>query len=119
MLEPGLPNLFEALGIARPTAHSKQVLRDDWMIVVWKLEPIQIFDAGIARRCRHAKSNKTAAASALRDSGQVSDDDVWSRIGPGRGLNHRRHDCRLNGSVGYSRDFDRSHYRSDRNDSSD
>ena len=41
MFKPGLANLFEPFGVVGATAHSIQILRDDWMIRLRQCEPIQ------------------------------------------------------------------------------
>src|SRR4030095_12771421 len=66
MLQPGLTNLFESLVIIRATAHSIQILWNNWMIGLRQCEPIQVFGSGIARsRCNPAAHLCSCAAELL------------------------------------------------------
>jgi hypothetical protein len=40
MFHPGLAKLFETIIVIRAAAHSIKVLRDDGVICVWQLKPI-------------------------------------------------------------------------------
>src|SRR5437762_6006075 len=51
MFEPGLANLFKALGIIGAATHPIQILRNHRVVINRQSKPIQIHGAGITRSC--------------------------------------------------------------------
>ena len=79
MFTPRLTDLFETFGVVGPAAHSIHILRDGGVIVARQRKPIQIHDAGIARRRPYSEPDKAPAASTLLHGGEITDDDIGSR----------------------------------------
>ena len=62
MFKPGLANLFKPLGIICPAAHPIKVLRNDWVIGIWQLKPIDGLVAIITRSCRDSETDLRPSA---------------------------------------------------------
>jgi hypothetical protein len=58
MLSPRLPDLFEPIVIVRPAAHSVQILRDERVIGVRQLKPIEWLVTVVAGRCSHSEPDE-------------------------------------------------------------
>jgi hypothetical protein len=74
-----LANLFELLGIICPPAHPIKVLRNDWVIGIWQLKPIDGLVAIITRSRCYSETHLSAGAPELLHVWQISYND----IGPG------------------------------------
>jgi len=118
MLQPGLANLFEAIVVVGSTAHAIKILRNDAVIRVRGLQPIDL-DGSVVARGRGQPQTDLAcdSRSKLRQIGQVPDDNIRSRdktrdmnvAAPGR------QDRRLGGPFDNSGDLDRVQGGGDRN----
>src|SRR6266480_1112262 len=65
MLEPGLTNLFKALGVIGAATHSIQILWNDRVIVVRQLKPIEIDGSSIARSRSHPETDIVSSNSTV------------------------------------------------------
>ena len=82
VLHPGFPDLFEAIIIVRPTAHSIQVFADNRMIGVWYGEKVHWLIAVVARSRANAEAHLTVAAGiCLHHGAQIANDNVRPRRG--------------------------------------
>src|SRR3954471_24939195 len=58
VLKPGLADLFEPLIIGSATAHPIEILRDNWVVGIWQLKPIERLVTVITRSCCHPQPHK-------------------------------------------------------------
>jgi len=58
VLKPGLADLFEPLVIGSATAHPIEILRNNRVVGIWQLKPIEGLVAVITRSCSHPQPNK-------------------------------------------------------------
>src|SRR5205823_240914 len=117
MFKPGLANLFEPFGVIGATAHPIQILRNDWMIGVWQLKPIQVYGSGVAGSCCDRDTHLRACTAKLLHRWQIPYDDVGTRGCSGQRHMHmqRRHDHRLGFTIDELRDLDWLHPCANRN----
>src|SRR6267378_2225394 len=79
MLQPRLSDLFKAIVVARSAAHPIEILRNDRMVGIWQLKPIERLVAVITRGCAHPQTNLGPATSKLCHGRQISHNDIRSR----------------------------------------
>jgi hypothetical protein len=65
VLQPGLANLLKAIVVRRSTAHAVEVLRNDRMVGIRQLKPIQFHISVIAGSRCHAQADLGATAAGL------------------------------------------------------
>src|SRR6266403_3217689 len=108
----GLANLFEALVVVRAAAHSIEILRNYWMIVIWRGKPVQRLRAVVTRSCRHSETDLRSRAAELLHVRHVTHNYIrpHSRRRPFSGDSSQRgHHDRLNLAVDQLRDLDGPH----------
>src|ERR1700730_3244818 len=81
MLQPRLSDLLKAIVVGRSAAHSIEILRNDRMIGLWQLKPIERLVAVVTRGCAHPQTNLGPATSKLCHGRQISHNDIRSRHG--------------------------------------
>jgi hypothetical protein len=79
VLKPGLADLFKALIIAGSAAHPIEILRNDRVVVVGRLEPMKWLVSVITGSCSYPKTDKTSIAASLFHGGQISNDNIGPR----------------------------------------
>ena len=79
MFEPGLANLFEAVVVIGPAAHSVEVLRNNRVIGIRQCEPVQGLIAVITRGGSDAQPHEISITSVLGHFREHSDDDIGPR----------------------------------------
>ena len=108
MFHRRLTNLFEPLGIVSSSAHSIEVLRDDGVIVIRQRKPIEVHLSFITRVCSYREADlRSHGIAKLRQTGEVPDDDIGSRLRP-----NRWHRDRLWRAIDNPEDFTRLHCHS-------
>ena len=80
MRQPGLANLLKAIVVGRSTAHAIEILRHDRMVGIWHRKKIQFYVSVIARVRSHRQANLGSATAELLQRGQLSHDDIRSRV---------------------------------------
>ena len=86
VFQPGLTNLFEPLVIIRATAHSIQILWNDWMIGLRQCEPIQVFGSCIARSRCDRETHLCSGAAELLHRWQITNNHVGTGTRSGQRL---------------------------------
>src|SRR4029078_1251285 len=109
MLKPGLPNLLESFGVIGTTTHPVQILRNDWMIGVWQLKPIQIDGSRVAGSCCYCNPYLCAGAAKLLHVWHIPYDDVGTRRRSGIRIGQRWHDHRSGFPIDQLCDLNRLH----------
>src|SRR5262245_28002139 len=81
---PGLPELFEFLGVVRATAHSINVLRNERMVVTRQSDPIDVYCAFVTGVSSQSEANETVDRTVfvLNEIKQLSDDNIRARNAP-------------------------------------
>lgn len=79
MFHPGMADLFKAVVVVSSTAHPIEILRDDWVISIWQLKPIDRLIAVVAGSRCHCKADLGPGTSLLVHVGQIADDYIRTR----------------------------------------
>ena len=117
---PGLADLFEAIIVIRPGAHSIQVLRNERVIGVLQCEPVQRLVAVVTGSRSHTQSDKMihSVVAALLNRGQVAHNDIGSvhqcRPVATESAGQRRHSHGFSFAVDECLHLDRLHRRAER-----
>ena|SRR2546428_14164138 len=76
VFHPGVADLFKALVITGAAAHPIKILRNDWVIGIWQLKPIDWLVAVVTGSGCHRETNLGPGAAQFLHVGQLSNNDV-------------------------------------------
>ncbi len=118
VLHPGRTDLFEAIVIVRPAAHSIEILRNDGMVCVRQLIKVHRLISVVARSRGDPQADLGSGTSSLDHAGQISHHDIGSmhksrsvRAAAAARGHYRGFGCAVNDCA----DLDRINDRGDRN----
>lgn len=113
VFHPGVADLFKAVVVKGPNAHSIKILRDDRVIGIRQLKPIHRLVAIVARVCSCRQTHLCSGASKLYHALDFSNNDIgaWHRRVRSGGASQGRHHHRFRFAIDKLIDLNRSHRR--------
>ena len=83
VFEPGLANLFQVVVVIGSAAHPIKILRNNGMISIWQLEPIERLVAVVTGSCCHSQPYEVSIGSTrwLHDRRQITNNHIraWDK----------------------------------------
>ena len=121
VFHPGVPDLFKAVVVKGPNAHSIKILRNDRVIGIRQLKPIHRLVAVVARVRSRCQTHLCSSASKLFHALDFSNDDIgaWHRRVRSSRASQGEHHHRFRFAIDKLIDLNRSHRCADRNFSND
>src|SRR5436309_11506186 len=78
VFHPGVADLFKAVVVKGPNAHSIKILRNDRVISIRQLKPIHWLVAIVTRVCSRCQAHLCSSASKLVHALDFADNDIGS-----------------------------------------